>query len=56
MIKLSWWETFIIQAAVSLLSVLRSKLSNPAEVAALNAAIAFLDQLLGGTVAGTPAA
>ena len=51
MIKLSWWEQFIVGAAVSLLSVLASKLTNPTELAALEAAIKFLQTLLAGTVA-----
>jgi hypothetical protein len=51
MLKLSWWEQFIISAAVSLLSVLASKLTNPTELAALKVAIEFLQTLLTGTVA-----
>jgi len=51
MLSLSWWEQFIIGAAISLLTVLESKLTNPTEIAALRAAVAFLQQLLGGTVA-----
>jgi len=50
MITLSWWEQFIVQAAVSLLSVLASKVTNPTEQAAIQAAITFLQRLLGGTV------
>jgi hypothetical protein len=49
--NLSWWETFIVQAAVSLLTMLESKLTNPTEIAALQAAITFLQKLLSGTVA-----
>jgi hypothetical protein len=50
MIKLSWWEEFIVGATISFLTVLQSKLSNPTELAALQAAIAFLQSLMGGTV------
>lgn len=50
MIQLSWWEQFIVNAAVSLLSVLASRLSNATELAALQAAISFLQKLLAGTV------
>jgi hypothetical protein len=50
-LTLSWWEEFIINAAVSLLGVLESKLTNPTELAALKAAIEFLQSLLGGSVA-----
>jgi hypothetical protein len=51
MLQLSWWEQFIVGAAVSLLTLLASKLTNATEVAALQAAIAFLQKLLGGQVA-----
>jgi hypothetical protein len=51
MVSLSWWEQFIIGAAVSFLTVLASKITNPVELAALQAAIAFLQKLLGGQVA-----
>ena len=51
MIGLSWWETFIVQAAVGLLDVLATKISDPAELAALQAAIAFLQKLLSNGVA-----
>jgi hypothetical protein len=50
MLKLSWWEQFIIGAAVSFLTVLVSKMTNATELAALQAAIAFLQQLLNGQV------
>jgi hypothetical protein len=50
MISLSWWEQFIVQAAVSLLTLLGSKMTNIAEQAAIQAAITFLQRLLGGTV------
>ena len=42
MIKLSWWEEFIVGATISFLTVLQSKLSNPTELAGLQAAIGFL--------------
>ena len=51
MVNLSWWEQFIIGAAISLLTLLASKITNPAELAALQAALAFLQKLLTGTVA-----
>ena len=51
MIGLSWWETFIVQAAVGLLDVLATKISDPAELAALQAAITFLQKLLSNGVA-----
>jgi len=53
MITLSWWEEFIIGAAVSLLSLLASKIKNPAELAALHTALTFLQKLLAGGVAHT---
>ena len=52
MIQLSWWETFIITAAISLLTVLESKISNAVELAALQATVAFLQKLLGSGVGG----
>ena len=51
MVSLRWWEQFILGAAVSFLTVLASKITNPVELAALQAAIAFLQKLLGGQVA-----
>ena len=54
MIVLSWWETFLVQAVVSLLGVLNTKITNPAELAALQAAIAFLQKLLSNGVAADP--
>jgi hypothetical protein len=54
MIVLSWWETFVVQAVVSLLGVLATKITNPAELAALQAAIAFLQKLLSSGVAADP--
>jgi hypothetical protein len=55
MLTLSWWEQFIVGAAISLLTVLESKLTKPAEQAALKAAVVFLQQLLAGGVAIAPA-
>lgn len=52
-ITLSWWEEFIITSAMSLLSLLMTKISNPVELAGIQAAIAFLQKLLSGTVATT---
>ena len=54
MINLSWWETFLVQAVVSLLGVLATKISNPAELAALQAVITFLSKLLSNGVAADP--
>jgi hypothetical protein len=51
MITLSWWEQFIVSAAVSLLTVLQTKITNPTEQAAISAAISFLQKLLTGGVA-----
>ena len=53
MIKISWWEEFILGAAVSFLTVLLPKITNPMELAALQAAIAFLQRLLGEQVSLT---
>jgi hypothetical protein len=53
MVKLGFWEQFIIQAAVSLLTVLASQVSNQAELAALQAGIQFLQKLLAGQVSTT---
>lgn len=50
MLKVSWWEEFILGATVSFLTVLVPKMKNPAEVVALQSAIAFLQQLLNGQV------
>jgi hypothetical protein len=50
MLKLSWWEEFVVGAAVSFLTVLEAKIQNPTELAALQAAVDFLKKLLGGGV------
>jgi hypothetical protein len=52
MLKLNWWEQFVIGAAASLLAELASKLTNPTEIAALQAAIQFLQSLLSGNISG----
>lgn len=49
--KLSWWEEFIVGAALSFLTVLQSKITNTAELAALAGTVAFLQKLMAGTVA-----
>ncbi len=56
-LTLSWWEQFIVGAAISLLTLLESKLNNPTEIAALQAAVTFLQSLLAGKVqvTATPA-
>lgn len=51
MITLSWWQEFIITTAISVLTLLESKLKNATEVAALKAAVQFLTSLVSGTVA-----
>jgi hypothetical protein len=48
--KLSWWEEFIIGAAISFLTVLKTKITNQTELAALEAALAFLNKLMAGAV------
>jgi type IV secretory pathway VirB2 component (pilin) len=53
MITLSWWEQFILGAAVSFLSLIAQKIKNPTELAALQSALAFLQKLLAGDVAHT---
>ena len=50
MVTLSWWEQFIIGAAISFLTVLQAKIKNPVELAGLQATIAFLQKLLNGNV------
>jgi hypothetical protein len=50
MVQLSWWEQFIVSAGVSLLTVLASKITNATELAGLESALAFLQQLLSGQV------
>ena len=53
MVKLSWWEEFIIGAAISFITVLTPKVSNPNELAAMQVAVAFLQRLLAGQVSTT---
>jgi len=50
MIKLSWWEEFIVGAGISLLTMLQTKIKNPVELAGLQAALTFLQSLLNGNV------
>lgn len=50
MVKLSWWEEMVIGSAISFLVLLETKVKNPAELAALKAAVAFLQKLLSGNV------
>lgn len=50
MLQLSWWEEFIVGAGISFLTVLTSKIKNPTELAALQAALTFLQKLLAGQV------
>jgi hypothetical protein len=47
---LSTWEKFIILSAISLLTMLETKITNPTERAAIEGAIAFLRKLAGGGV------
>jgi len=51
MITLSWWEQFIVGAAISLLTTLESHVKNATELAALKVAVGFLQSLLGGNIA-----
>jgi hypothetical protein len=53
MLTLSFFESFAINIVVSLLTLLESKLTNKTEIAALQAAIQFLQTLLGGGVSVT---
>lgn len=50
MIKLSFWEQFIVGAAVSFLSVLATQTTNPTALDGIDAAQAFLQNLLNGRV------
>lgn len=52
MATLTWWEQMVFEMAISFLTALASKITNPVEKAALQSAIAFLQQLVGGGVAG----
>lgn len=51
MVKLSWWEEYVIMTAVSFLTMLKSKITNPTELAAITSVIDFLQKLLNGAVA-----
>jgi hypothetical protein len=50
MITLSWWEDFIVNAGISLLQMLSTKVKNEVELAGLQSAIAFLQKLAAGNV------
>lgn len=50
MVQLSWWEQMIIGSVISFLTLLETKVKSPAEIAALKAAVAFLQKLLGGNL------
>ena len=47
---LSTWEKFIISAAISLLTMLESKITNPEAKAAIEQTIDFLRKLVSGGV------
>jgi hypothetical protein len=47
MLVLSWYETILISMALSFLTALESRLTNPTEIAGLEAAVTFLQSLLG---------
>jgi hypothetical protein len=49
--KLSWWEEMIMASAVSFLMMLKTKVTNKVELAAIQAAIDLLQRLLSGTFA-----
>jgi hypothetical protein len=53
MLTLSFFESFAVQIVISLLTLLESKLTNTTEIAALQAAIKFLQTLLTGGVSVT---
>jgi hypothetical protein len=50
MVKLTWWEEFLIGAAITYLKSLAGTIKNAAELAALETAIAFLEKLTQGAV------
>jgi hypothetical protein len=53
MVTLSWWEQLVIGMAISFLTALQTKITNTAELTALQAALTFLQKLLGGQVSAT---
>lgn len=53
MITLSIFEQFAISTALLFLQLLASKITNKTELAALDAAITFLQKLLAGQVSAT---
>lgn len=50
MVKLSTWEELVITMGISFLTLLRSKIKNTVELAALDSAVEFLQKLVAGTV------
>ena len=44
--QLNWLEQFALAAAISLLTTLESKVTNPVELASLKAALTFLESLM----------
>lgn len=50
MFQLSVWEQFIVGAALSFLEALQTQVKNQTELAAIQAAVTFLQRLLGGQV------
>ena len=48
--NLSEWEIFVLNMGLSFLTMLMAKLKNTVEIAACQAAIAFLQNLLNGSV------
>jgi hypothetical protein len=55
MIKLNWWEVYILGAAAALLQALESNLTNQVEITGLQDAIAFIQKLLAGQISGSSA-
>jgi hypothetical protein len=53
MLTLSFFESFAVNIVISLLTLLESKLTNTTEIAALQAAIQFLQTLLTGGISVT---
>lgn len=53
MVTLGFWEQFIAQAALSLLTVLSGTVKNQIELDAINGALTFLQKLVAGNVSTT---
>ena len=53
MIKLSWWEEFVVGTAISFLVMLTTKVTNKMELEALQTTIGVLQKLLAGQVSLT---